>query len=60
MPSKLEIQGLVLDQTIVDKFDTDARKFSRNFEKSILLDQYNAGTNKIIGNCKFQIDLIFF
>ncbi|XP_057368025.1 uncharacterized protein LOC130689027 [Daphnia carinata] len=53
MPSKLEIQGLVLDQTLVDKFDTDARKFSRNYEKSILLDQYNAAVG-LEGNIIFS------
>lgn len=44
LPSKLELQALVLDQELVVKFDTDARKFSRNYEQSILLDQYNTGT----------------
>ena len=59
MPSKLELQGLLLDQTLVDKFDTDARKFSRNYEKSILLDQYNAGNNQqsIAYNSTRKIDV---
>lgn len=39
----MNVQGLILDQELVKKFDIDARKFSRNYEKSILLDQYNAG-----------------
>lgn len=43
LPSKMNVQGLILDQELVKKFDIDARKFSRNYEKSILLDQYNAG-----------------
>ncbi len=50
LPSKLEIQGLILDQNMVKKFDTDARKFSRNYEKSILLDQYNAGREMMKSN----------
>jgi hypothetical protein len=52
LPSKLEIQGLILDHAMIDKFDTDARKFSRNYEKSILLDQYNAGRKMIQSKCR--------
>lgn len=43
MPSKLDLQALILDQDLVKKFNLDARKFSRNYETSILFDQYNTG-----------------
>lgn len=43
LPSKLDLQALILDQELVKKFNLDARKFSRNYETSILFDKYSAG-----------------
>ena len=43
LPSKLHVQGLVLNQQLAKKFDTDTRKFSRNWETSVFFDQFNAG-----------------
>lgn len=45
LPSKLNSQAIVLDQSLADKFQTDGRKFSRNYEKSIFIDQWNAGNS---------------
>ncbi|XP_063238564.1 uncharacterized protein LOC134540049 isoform X2 [Bacillus rossius redtenbacheri] len=43
IPSRVEIQGLLQDHDLGRKFSRDMRKFSRSFEGSIFLDEYNAG-----------------
>ncbi|CAG9816912.1 unnamed protein product [Phaedon cochleariae] len=44
-PSKIEVQSLLSDSDLVKKFNTDIRKFSRNFEGSIFFEEYNMGGN---------------
>lgn len=44
LPSKASVQALVVDQHLVDKFNTDVRKFSRNLEYSVFFDEINAGS----------------
>ncbi|CAH1158795.1 unnamed protein product [Phyllotreta striolata] len=44
-PSKIEVQTLLTDKDLSKKFDTDIRKFSRNFEGSLYLEEFNVGGN---------------
>ena len=41
--NKVEIQSLLTDKNLSEKFNMDRRKFSRNYEYSIFLDEYNVG-----------------
>ena len=59
LPSKLGLQALLLDQNLASKFKTDARKFSRNYEQSILFDYYNAGWIHFIFFADFSVHFIF-
>lgn len=42
-PSKVEIQGLLVNGDFGTKFRMDMRKFSRNYENSLFFDEYNFG-----------------
>nr|XP_023014254.1 uncharacterized protein LOC111504019 [Leptinotarsa decemlineata] len=44
-PSKVEVQSLLSDKDLVKKFDSDIRKFSRNYEGSIFFNEYDVGGN---------------
>ena len=48
LPSKASVQALVLDQVLVNKFNSDVRKFSRNLEYSLFFDEINAGSISFI------------
>ncbi|KAL0271734.1 UNVERIFIED_CONTAM: hypothetical protein PYX00_008731 [Menopon gallinae] len=45
MPTKVEIQSLITDKHLGEKFNLDRRKFSRNYDYSVFFDQYNVGGN---------------
>ncbi|XP_025074116.1 uncharacterized protein LOC105427375 [Pogonomyrmex barbatus] len=51
-PTRVEIQSLLTDQDIGNKFNSDIRKFSRNYENSFFSEEYNVGVN-------YQTNLIF-
>ncbi|KAK0089741.1 hypothetical protein PV326_004381 [Microctonus aethiopoides] len=51
-PTRIEIQSLLTDRDISDKFNSDARKYSRNYEKSFFSEEYNVGGT-------FQANVIF-
>ncbi|XP_070169221.1 uncharacterized protein Apoltp isoform X2 [Polyergus mexicanus] len=51
-PTRVEIQSLLTDRDIDNKFNSDIRKFSRNYENSFFSEQYNIGAN-------YQTNLIF-
>lgn len=51
-PSRIEIQSLLNDRDLGVKFNSDVRKFSRNYESSFFSDEYNVGAN-------YQTNLIF-
>lgn len=42
-PVNVEVQGLLADADLDDKFNKDRRRFSRNFEYSMFFDEYNFG-----------------
>ena len=42
-PVKVEVQGLLMDNDLGEKFKMDFRKFSRNYEYSLFFDEYNFG-----------------
>ncbi|KAG5866821.1 hypothetical protein JTB14_009006, partial [Gonioctena quinquepunctata] len=44
-PSKVEVQSLLSDKDLVKKFNSDVRKFSRNYENSIYFNEYDIGGN---------------
>ncbi|XP_072402619.1 uncharacterized protein Apoltp isoform X1 [Diabrotica undecimpunctata] len=44
-PSKVEVQSLLSDKDLAKKFDSDIRKFSRNFEGSMYFEEYSIGGN---------------
>ncbi|KAF7269539.1 hypothetical protein GWI33_017432 [Rhynchophorus ferrugineus] len=44
-PLKVEIQSLLSEADLVEKFSNDIRKFSHNREGSIYFDEYNIGGN---------------
>jgi len=43
LPSKITLQGLLSSLELKDKYNTDARKFSRNYEWSAFYDPMNIG-----------------
>ncbi|KAF2366665.1 Lipid transport protein N-terminal [Trinorchestia longiramus] len=43
LPSRLSVQGLLSNQKLQEKFRTDVRKFSRNYEWSAFYDPLNIG-----------------
>ncbi|XP_026671389.1 uncharacterized protein LOC108627461 isoform X2 [Ceratina calcarata] len=51
-PTRIEIQSLLTDRDIDDKFNSDRRKFSRNYDGSFFSEEYNFGAN-------YQGNLIF-
>ncbi|XP_025989321.2 uncharacterized protein LOC105195312 [Solenopsis invicta] len=51
-PTRVEIQSLLTDRDIGNKFNSDVRKFSRNYENSFYSEEYNVGVN-------YQTNLIF-
>lgn len=51
-PTRIEIQSLLTDRDIGNKFNSDIRKFSRNYENSFFSEEYNVGVN-------YQTNLIF-
>ncbi|ERL94743.1 hypothetical protein D910_12017 [Dendroctonus ponderosae] len=44
-PLKVEIQSLLSEEDLVEKFSSDLRKFSHNREGSLYFDEYNLGGN---------------
>lgn len=48
----MEIQSLLTDRDLNDKFNNDRRKFSRNYDGSFFSEEYNFGAN-------YQGNLIF-
>ncbi|XP_072403308.1 apolipophorins-like [Diabrotica undecimpunctata] len=44
-PSKVEVQSFLSDKDLAKKFDSDIRKFSRNFEGSMYFEEYSIGGN---------------
>lgn len=42
-PTRIEIQSLLTDRDLEDKFNSDLRKFSRNYENSFFSEEYNFG-----------------
>lgn len=51
-PTRVEIQSLLTDRDLDNKFNSDIRKFSRNYENSFFSKEYNIGAN-------YQTNLIF-
>lgn len=51
-PTRIEIQSLLTDRDLDDKFNSDRRKFSRNYDGSFFSAEYNFGAN-------YQGNLIF-
>ena len=51
-PTRIEIQSLLTDRDLGNKFNSDLRKFSRNYESSFFSEEYNFGAN-------YQTNLIF-
>lgn len=51
-PTRVEIQSLLTDRDLDSKFNSDVRKFSRNYENSFFSEEYNVGAN-------YQANLIF-
>lgn len=51
-PTRIEIQSLLTDRDLDDKFNSDRRKFSRNYDGSFFSKEYNFGAN-------YQGNLIF-
>lgn len=51
-PTNVEIQSLLTDRDLGDKFNSDRRKFSRNYDGSFFSEEYNVGAN-------YQGNLIF-
>ncbi|KZC12617.1 Vitellogenin, partial [Dufourea novaeangliae] len=51
-PTKIEVQSLLTDRDLGDKFNSDRRKFSRNYDGSFFSEEYNVGAN-------YQGNLIF-
>jgi len=44
-PTKVEIQALLQDKDLVNKFSNDVRKYSHNYEGSLYFENYNFGGN---------------
>lgn len=51
-PTKIQVQSLLSDRDLSDKFNSDGRKYSRNYEKSFFSEEYNVGGT-------FQTNVIF-
>ncbi|XP_012280436.1 uncharacterized protein LOC105699757 [Orussus abietinus] len=51
-PTRIEVQSLLTDKDLGNKFNSDMRKFSRNYDNSFFSDEYNIGAN-------YQGNLIF-
>lgn len=51
-PTRVEIQSLLTDRDIGNKFNSDIRKFSRSYENSFFSEESNVGVN-------YQTNLIF-
>ncbi|XP_034937258.1 uncharacterized protein Apoltp [Chelonus insularis] len=51
-PTKIEIQSLLTDRDLSDKYNSDGRKFSRNYEKSFFSEEFNVGGT-------FQTNVVF-
>lgn len=51
-PTNIEIQSLLTDRDLGDKFNSDIRKFSRSYDGSFFSEEYNVGAN-------YQGNLIF-
>lgn len=51
-PTRVEIQSLLTDRDLGNKFNSDLRKFSRNYDNSFFSEEYNFGAN-------YQGNLIF-
>lgn len=51
-PTRVEIQSLLTDRNLGNKFNIDARKFSRHYESSFFSEEYNFGVN-------YQGNLVF-
>ncbi|KAG8042041.1 hypothetical protein G9C98_000032 [Cotesia typhae] len=51
-PTKIQVQSLLSDRDLSDKFNSDGRKYSRNYEKSFFSEEYNVGGT-------FQANVIF-
>ncbi|KAF7992093.1 hypothetical protein HCN44_001418 [Aphidius gifuensis] len=51
-PTRIEIQSLLSDRDLGDKFNSDARKYSRNYETSFFSEEYNVGGT-------MQINVVF-
>lgn len=63
-PQKVELQGLLADNILDDKFKLDFRKYSKNYEYSLFFDEYNFGvsgeSNVIFGTESYIPRSIFF
>lgn len=63
-PQKVELQGLLADNKLDEKFKMDFRKFSKNYEHSLFFDEYNFGvsgeSNVIFGTESYLPRSIFF
>lgn len=63
-PTKVELQGLLADNKMDDKFKIDFRKFSKNYEYSLFFDEYNFGlsgeSNVIFGIESYLPRSIYF
>lgn len=63
-PQKVELQGLLADSKLDEKFRMDFRKFSKNYEYSLFFDEYNFGlsgeSNVIFGTESYIPRSIFF
>lgn len=51
-PTRVEVQSLLTDTDLDNKFNSDRRKFSRNYDGSFFSEEYNFGGN-------YQGNLIF-
>lgn len=51
-PTRVEIQSLLTDRDIGNKFNSDVRKFSRSYENSFFSEEYDVGMS-------YQTNLIF-
>lgn len=51
-PTRIEIQSLLSDRDLGNKFNSDLRKFSRSYESSFFSEEYNFGANS-------QTNLVF-
>jgi hypothetical protein len=63
-PQKVELQGLLADNKMDEKFKMDFRKFSKNYEYSLFFDEYNFGlsgeSNVIFGTESYLPRSVYF